>query len=197
MMTSALGANIRDWTPADKAGHFQGTNKVELSFDEPEAFHPVYQKDYAILYTDKWKTNVNMTVEISGNYEPKQIKRTFKIDKDHDRIKLTKLDDIWGIEFGFFHKFKYFVIVGVDYKQKRVKFDQLSFHDPKGLVKFEEYKDPNYFYIRARNTGTTDVRINVHDDSKEKIIAYETFFLWSHFYNGFDYLVFLHIRVSI
>ena len=62
--------------------------------------------------------------------------------------------------------------MGVDYKQKRVKFDQLSFHDPKGLVKFEEYKDPNYFYIRARNTGTTDVRINVLD-SKGKIIAFE------------------------
>lgn len=155
-----------------KALPFQGTNKVELSFDEPEAFHPVYQKDYAILYTDKWKTNVNMTVEISGNYEPKQIKRTFKIDKDHDRIKLTKLDHIWGIEFGFFHKFEYFVIVGVDYKQKRVKFDQLSFHDPKGLVKFEEYKDPNYFYIKRIKTGTTDVRVNVKDSSG-KTIAFE------------------------
>ena len=156
-----------------KALPFQGTNKVELSFDEPEAFHPVYQNDYAILYTHKWKTKVNMTVEISGNYEPKQIKRTFKIDKDHDRISLTRLEHIYGIEFGFFHKFKYSQIVRVSYKKKTVKFNQLSFHDPKSLVEFEEYKDPNYFYIRPRKTGTTDVRINVHDDSKEKIIAYE------------------------
>lgn len=28
MMTSALGANIRDWTPADKAGHFQGIRMI-------------------------------------------------------------------------------------------------------------------------------------------------------------------------
>lgn len=155
-----------------KALPFQGTNKVELSFDEPEAFHPVYQNDYAILYTHKWKTKVNMTVEISGNYEPKQIKRTFKIDKDHDRISLTRLEHIYGIEFGFFHKFKYSQIVRVSYKKKTVKFNQLSFHDPKSLVEFEGYKDPNYFYIRPRKTGTTDVRINVLD-SKGKIIAFE------------------------
>ena len=28
MMTSALGANIRDWTPAGKAGHFQGIRMI-------------------------------------------------------------------------------------------------------------------------------------------------------------------------
>jgi len=28
MMTAALGANIRDWTPADKAGHFQGIRMI-------------------------------------------------------------------------------------------------------------------------------------------------------------------------
>ena len=28
MMTSALGANIRDWTPASKAGHFQGIRMI-------------------------------------------------------------------------------------------------------------------------------------------------------------------------
>ena len=28
MMTSALGANIRDWTPANKAGHFQGIRMI-------------------------------------------------------------------------------------------------------------------------------------------------------------------------
>ena len=28
MMTAALGANIRDWTPADKVGHFQGIRMI-------------------------------------------------------------------------------------------------------------------------------------------------------------------------
>ncbi len=28
MMSAALGANIRDWTPADKAGHFQGIRMI-------------------------------------------------------------------------------------------------------------------------------------------------------------------------
>lgn len=28
MMTAALGANIRDWTPTDKAGHFQGIRMI-------------------------------------------------------------------------------------------------------------------------------------------------------------------------
>ena len=28
MMSAALGANIRDWTPKDKAGHFQGIRMI-------------------------------------------------------------------------------------------------------------------------------------------------------------------------
>ena len=28
MVTAALGANIRDWTPADKVGHFQGIRMI-------------------------------------------------------------------------------------------------------------------------------------------------------------------------
>ena len=67
---------------------FEGTNKVELSFDEPDAFHPVYKKDYAILYTHVWRTRVNMTVKIPKNYEPKQIEHTFKIDRDVNKIRL-------------------------------------------------------------------------------------------------------------
>ncbi len=159
-----------------KALPFQGTNKVELSFSfhREDAFHPVYEKDYAILYTHKSLSPVDMTVEIPKNYEPKQIKHTFKIDRDNNRIRVFYLRDDWSTELGFFHDMDIPAeTVRVNHKGKVVEQDRLSFHDSKGLVEFKKHTTkPNCFIIRRVKKGTTDVRVNVHD-SNGKIIAFE------------------------
>lgn len=158
----------------DKVLPFEGTNKVELSFDEPDAFHPVYKKDYAILYTHKWRTPVNMTVKIPENYEPKQIEHTFKIGRDVNKLKLFYIDYIYQVELGYFHEIgKLPVKVKVMHNATMVKNDNFSFYDPNDLVTFEKSKDDPYLLIIKRfKTGTTDVRVNVKD-SNGKIIAFE------------------------
>lgn len=152
---------------------FEGTNKVELSFDEPDAFHPVYKKDYAILYTHIWRTPVNMTVKIPKNYEPKQIEHTFKIDRDVNKIRLFYIGhgsggDEFSSDLGFFYEIgKLPVKVQVMHNGTFVKNDNFSFHDSNNLVTFEKDNNNPYRYIIKRNkmVGTTDVRVNVKDSS--------------------------------
>lgn len=150
---------------------FEGTNKVELSFDEPDAFHPVYKKDYAILYTHVWRTRVNMTMKIPKNYEPKQIEHTFKIDRDVNKIRLFYIGhgsggDEFSDDLGFFYEIgKLPVKVKVMHNGTFVKNDNFSFHDSNNLVTFEKDNNPYRYIIKGIKMGTTDVRVNVKDSS--------------------------------